>query len=116
MDWTEIRENWEATLPALQSRWPEVPEEEWIAAAGDRADIIATIARCTGDDLSEAERALEEWREGPMPADAYADPVHDNAAARDAGRYIPEGEEPLDDDGRFGDDNLQDRPMGRREG
>jgi len=114
MDWTEIRENWEATIAALQSRWPDVPEEEWIAAAGDREDIAATIARWTGDDLAEAERALEEWREGPMPADA--DPVHDNAATQDARRYIPEGEDPLDDDGRFGDDDVPDSPMGRRDG
>jgi len=116
MDWTEIRDNWEATLPALRTRWPEVPEEEWIAAAGERAEIIATVARWTGDDPAEAERALDDWREGPMPADAYADPTHDDAAARDAGRYIPAGESALDDDSRFGDDDQPDRPMGRSDG
>ena len=115
MDWTEIRENWEATIPSLQSRWPEVPEEDWIAAAGERADIAAAIARWTGNDLTEAERDLEEWREGPMPADAYADPTHDDEATRDARRYIPEGEDPLADDSRFGDDDVPDRPIGRRD-
>ncbi len=61
------------------------------------------------------ERDLEEWREGPMPADAYADPTHDDEATRDARRYIPEGEDPLADDSRFGDDDVPDRPIGRRD-
>jgi hypothetical protein len=50
-----------------------------------------------------------------MPADAYADPTHDDAALSEAGRYVPEGEDVLSDDSRFGDDDLPDRPMGRQE-
>ncbi|PWJ21246.1 hypothetical protein [Jannaschia seohaensis] len=48
-----------------------------------------------------------------MLADAYAAPQHDNAAAMASGAYLPEGEDSLADDRRFGDDDLPERPIGR---
>jgi hypothetical protein len=114
MDRTEIRDTWPALIPSLQARFPELDEDGLIALSGEREELVGALEQRSARDRVEAERDLEAWREGPIPSDAYADPSHDNAAARDAGRYIPEGEDPLSDDRRFGDDDMAERPMGRR--
>jgi hypothetical protein len=114
MQWNEIRENWTALIPSVQARFPQLSEERLTALSGERDELVAALVQ-TGSDAQEAEREVEDWRETPMPADAYADPAHDPDAAQDAGGYIPEGEDPLADDRRFGDDHVPDRPMGRRE-
>jgi hypothetical protein len=115
MQWSEIEQNWRAMIPAIRGRWPEVSEEDLIALSGRKDEVVATIAGASGDTPAEIERQIDEWRQGPMPADAYADPTHDNAAARDAGRYVPDGEDALADDARFGDDDMAERPIGRQD-
>jgi hypothetical protein len=115
MTWTEIRETWPALIASLQTRFPELDEDGLVSISGEREELVALLEARSARDRVEAERDLEAWREGPMPSDAYADPSHDNAAVSDAGRYVPEGEDALADDRRFGDDDLPDRPMGRRE-
>jgi hypothetical protein len=113
MQWDEIRENWTALIPSVMARWPQLSEEQLTGMGGERGELVAGLVQ-TGTEAQEAEREVEDWRETPMPLDAYADPAHDQAAARDAKGYIPEGEDPLADDRRFGDDNVPDRPLGRR--
>ncbi|MFW5641377.1 MAG: hypothetical protein ACOCY0_01295 [Roseicyclus sp.] len=113
MQWSEIRENWTALIPSVQARFPQLSEEDLVGMNGERSELVAALVE-TGIDTAEAERQVEDWRETPMPADAYAHPEHDDEAAREARDYIPEGEDPLADDRRFGDDDLPDRPMGRR--
>jgi hypothetical protein len=115
MEWTEIRENWSALIPSVLARWPELDEGDLTAMSGEKVELVAALTG-RGRDASEAERQVEDWRETPMPADAYADPAHDAAAARESRDYVPEGEDPLADDRRFGDDEVPDRPIGRREG
>ncbi|AHM05232.1 hypothetical protein roselon_02947 [Roseibacterium elongatum DSM 19469] len=114
MQWSDIEKNWTAMIPAIRARWPDVSEEDLIALSGHRDEVIATLAGATGETPTDIARQMDEWRQGPMPADAYADPTRDNAAARDAGRYLPEGEDVYADDDRFGDEGVADRPMGRR--
>ncbi|MDG4648838.1 hypothetical protein P6F26_10320 [Roseibacterium sp. SDUM158017] len=114
MQWSEIRENWTALIPSVQARWPQLSEERLTALNGERDELVATLVQ-SGTDAQEAEREVEDWRETPLPADAYADPAHDAAAAQDAGGYVPEGEDPLSDDRRFGDDSIPETPIGRRE-
>ena len=113
MQWDEIRENWTALIPSVMARWPQLSEEQLTGMSGERSELVAGLVH-TGTEAQEAEREVEDWRETPLPLDAYADPDHDQAAARDAKGFIPEGEDPLADDRRFGDDNVPDRPLGRR--
>lgn len=113
MNWTEIRDTWPALIPSLLARFPELGEDRLISLSGERDELIAALAEVSARDRADAESALEDWRQGPMPYDAYADPSHDNSAAMDAGRYIPDGEDALSDDRRFGDDDVPATPMGR---
>ena len=113
MKWTEIEQNWAAMIPSIQARWPEVSEADLTSLSGKRDELVAVIADATGDTPNEAGRQVAEWMEGPMPSDAFAHPTHDNAAARDARRYVPPGEDPLSDDARFGDEDQPEPPMGR---
>lgn len=114
MQWNEIRENWTALIPSVMSRWPQLSEEQLIGMSGERSDLVAGLVQ-TGTEAQEAAREVEDWRETPLPTDAYADPEHDQTSAQDARTYIPEGEDPLADDHRFGDDHVPDTPIGRRE-
>jgi hypothetical protein len=113
MQWDEIRENWTGLIPSVMARWPQLSEEQLTGMSGTRDELVAGLVQ-TGTEAQEAEREVEDWRETPLPLDAYADPDHDQAAAQDAKGYIPEGEDPLADDRRFGDDDVPDRPLGRR--
>jgi hypothetical protein len=105
-DWTPYRD-------ALVTRFPELSEAELADADGRVPELAMIIAAHQGTTPAEAQAALEEFLAGPMPADAYAAPQHDNEAARESETYVPEGEDPLADDRRFGDDHVADRPMGR---
>ncbi len=116
MEWRDIRANWAALIPSIRARWPEIGEDRLTAMSGEREELVAAVAATSGADGAEAEREVEAWRAQPMPADAYADPAHDQEAARDAGGYVPEGEDPMADESRFGDEDVPDRPIGRREG
>ena len=89
-------------------------EADLIALTPTQDELAALIARRTDADTPEAARQIAEWLNGPMPADSYADPAHDNAAAHDAGRSIPDGEDVYSDDRKFGGDHTPDTPIGRR--
>lgn len=116
MEWKDIEANWPALIPGVQAAFPELDEARLTSLSGTREELAEALADASPRDRQEALRDLEAWREGPMPADAYADPSHDNAAALDAERYIAPGEDPLSDDRRFGDDEVPSTPMGRRGG
>jgi hypothetical protein len=77
--------------------------------------LAKRLAEKTDMEAEEAEQQLAKFLAGPMPADSFADPSHDQDAMRDSGRYVPAGEDVYDDDRRFGDDSVveTDRPMGR---
>ena len=105
-DWTPFRD-------ALITRFPKLTEAELSDADGRVPDLALVIAGHEGLSPTEAQQELEAFLGGPMPADAYAAPQHDNAAAKASADYIPEGEDPLADDSRFGDDHIPERPMRR---
>lgn len=113
MDWTQAQDNWPALIGPAKDRWPEVPEAELTALTPTKDELTDLVARHGGTDRPEAARQIAEWLNGPMPADAYADPTHDMTAAGDAGKSIPDGEDVYTDDRRFGDDHTPDPPMGR---
>lgn len=107
-DWVPFRD-------ALLSRYPGLTDADLQDADGSTAVLAQRISDLEGGgtEPADAQQDLHEFLEGPMPSDAFADPTHDNEAVRESVDYIPEGEDPLADDKRFGDDDMADRPMGR---
>lgn len=105
-DWTPFRD-------ALLTRYPGLTEGDLSDADGSVPALALRLARLSGAERPEAERDLTDFLSGPMPADAYAAPQHDGDAISGSDAYIPDGEEALDDDRRFGDDTQPDTPMGR---
>ena len=105
-DWVPFRD------PIL-SAYPELTDEDLSGADGSTVLLSKVIAHKQGIPAEEAQQRLHEFLSGPLPADAYAAPVHDNASIRDSGDYIAEGEDALSDDARFGDDAKTENPVGR---
>ncbi|WP_179381441.1 hypothetical protein [Jannaschia marina] len=109
----DFAQDWVPFRDPILSTYPELDDADLEAADGSTAELARRIAEKRGTDAAEAQQRLHEFLAGPLPADAYAAPVHDNAAVRDSGDYVPEGEDPMADDERFGDDTTPDTPMGR---
>ncbi|UWQ19251.1 hypothetical protein [Jannaschia sp. M317] len=105
-DWTPFRD-------ALLTRFDGLTEGDLSDADGQFDALARRIAERGGQTLPDARQTLDRFLSGPMPADAFAAPQHDDAAISGSDAYIPEGEDALADDSRFGDDDLADRPMGR---
>ncbi|TFL16905.1 hypothetical protein [Jannaschia formosa] len=113
MSRTDFQSDWTPFRDAILTRFPGLSETDLSDADGSIAALSQRLARVEDVSPSEAEQSINEFLGGPMPADAHAAPQHDNAAMQEAKDYIPEGEDPLADDRRFGDDHIADRPMGR---
>lgn len=109
----DFAQDWVPFRDPILSTYPGLTDADLEAADGSTAELSKRIAKTQDIDPAEAQQALHEFLAGPMPADAYAAPVHDNAAVRDSGTYIPEGEDAMTDDERFGDDQTSDTPIGR---
>ncbi|MFO6465380.1 hypothetical protein ACK8OR_13375 [Jannaschia sp. KMU-145] len=109
----QFQDDWRPFRDALLSRYPSLTDGDLSDADGSTAALAKTIAGRDGIEPAEAQQRLHEFLDGPMPADAYAAPLHDNAAVMDSADYVPAGEDPLADDRRFGDDNVPSTPMGR---
>lgn len=105
-DWVPYRD-------AVLDRFPALTDGDLTDADGSTAALAKRIAEAEGVEPADAQDRLHALLEGPMPADAYADPTRDNESAMDAGAYVPEGEDPLADDRRFGDDTVAEPPIGR---
>jgi hypothetical protein len=113
MSRADFETDWVPFRDALLTRYPELDDGDLSTADGSTAELARIIAERRATDPAEAQQDLHAFLSGPMPADAYAAPVHDNAATQDSGDYVPEGEDALADDRRFGDDEVAEPPMGR---
>lgn len=113
MDWTTLRNKWEAFVPQILTRWPDLPEEDVLALAGDRDGLVTLLSDLAGIDEAEADQQIESWLGGEEPADAVMDPSRDNERIMASAAHIPPGEDVYDDDADFGDDAAPDRPIGR---
>ncbi|MEM7711687.1 MAG: hypothetical protein AAF264_13270 [Pseudomonadota bacterium] len=105
-DWVPFRD-------ALLTRYPDLTDGDLSDADGSTADLAGVISARGDMTPAEAQQDLHSFLAGPMPADAYAAPAHDNEAAARSADYIPAGEDALADDRRFGDDHVPATPMGR---
>lgn len=109
----DFADNWVPYRDAILTTYPDLREADLEAADGSTAELAKRIAEAQGIAPAEAQQQLHAFLAGPIPADAYADPVRDDAAVHDSGDYIPDGEDAMADDRRFGDDTTADTPMGR---
>ena len=109
----DFAQDWVPYRDPLLSRFPGLTDADLEDADGSTATLAKRIAQTEGVEPAEAQQTLHEFLSGPMPADAFADPTHDDAAVRESGDYVPEGEDPLADDRRFGDDDAAENPVGR---
>ena len=109
----QFAEDWVPFRDAILDRYPGLTDADLEDADGSTAELARRIAAADGIEAGEAQQGLHEFLAGPMPADAYADPSHDNAAVMASDAYIPEGEDALADDRRFGDDDAAENPVGR---
>lgn len=109
----DFRRDWRTYAHAICDRFPDVPESRVADADGD-PDAMARIVAAHSDlTPNEASAAVTEVLTGPMPADGFAHPSHDNAAVTQSDAYVPEGEDVLADDARFGDGTAPEPPIGR---
>ncbi|KIT16925.1 hypothetical protein [Jannaschia aquimarina] len=109
----DFERDWVPYRDAILTRWPDLTDGDMQDADGSTAELAKRIAEVDDVSPAEAQRRLHEVLSGPMPADAFADPSHDNRATLKSVDYIPEGEDPLADDRRFGDDDKMANPVGR---
>ncbi len=113
MRWTDIANNWDAFSAPILQRWPAADENALLRIEGEYEAFLAHIAEVTGQPRDVVVDDVARWIEGGMPADVVMDEHHDNASISQSADYVPEGEDPLSDDARFGDDNKADTPIGR---
>ena len=109
----DFAQDWVPYRDAILSRYPGLTDADLADADGSTATLAKRIAETEGESAAEAQQGLHEFLAGPMPADAFADPTHDDAAVMKSVDYIPEGEDALADDARFGDDMKTENPVGR---
>lgn len=105
MKWSHVQSNWPAFYEAIQEKWPDADEAELDEIDGDQRAFISYIAEISEGEREEARDEILEWLKGEIPSDVVMDPVHDNHSIALSSKYVPEGEDELDDDSRFGDDD-----------
>ncbi|SIT78410.1 hypothetical protein SAMN05421665_0767 [Yoonia rosea] len=113
MKWNDVASHWTAFLPRITTRWPDLDENEVIAIDGDQDAFVAYLASFNDQDTVTAKSELDEWLMGEQPADAVMDPTRDNAQISATTENVPAGEDPSDDDRRFGDDLTPQPPIDR---
>ncbi len=113
MKWQQVTEHWNAFVPSILTRWPELDSDTVDAIEGDRTALLKEIVHTYQVPAREAEDELATWMEGATPADVIMDPEMDNERITAVADNIPEGEDAYDDDRRFGDDGYEANPIGR---
>ena len=113
MKWNDVATNWAAFVPRIMTRWPDLDENEVIAIDGNQDAFVAYLASFSDQDVVTAKSELNEWLMGEQPTDAIMHPTRDNARINASTENIPAGEDPSDDDRRFGDDLTPSPPIDR---
>lgn len=104
MKWHHVKDNWPAFSDAILGRWPGADEAALEQIDGEQLSFILYIAELTDQEPQEARDDIRDWLVGELPADVIMDPRHENHSISLSAKFIPEGEDPSDDDARFGDD------------
>ncbi len=113
MFWSDMPANWPSHVPSLLTRFPKLDEDDVLATDGDREQLAAHLADTFAYSRADARASLDTWIEGLEPVDAVMDEGRDNARISASGRDLSPGEDPSDDDAKFGDDDTSGPPIGR---
>ncbi len=105
MKWHHVQENWSAFFDAIMDRWPEADESDLEDIDGDQRAFVRYIAELGDQEPAEAAQEIREWLVGELPSDVVMDPRHDDHSISLSKKFMPEGEDELDDDARYGDDD-----------
>lgn len=116
MQWTDVNRNWAAHIPRIMTEWPDLDEDKVAAADGSREKFEQVLAERHELTLTEAQVIIAEWLRGMEPADVVMDPTRDNERISASAADIPAGEDAMDDDAAFGDDNVPNTPIGKTSG
>lgn len=108
MKWRHVQDNWPAFYEAIRDKWPEADEAELDEIDGDKRAFITYLAGVTEQDAADIRDELREWLAGEIPSDVVMDPIHDNHSIALSSKFVPEGEDELADDARFGDDEADE--------
>ncbi len=116
MEWQQVASNWSAFAEAISDRWPRAEDDDVLAIDGNRAEFEAYLSRVHDLTRAEAREEVAAWLEGAIPADVVMSEEHDEASIAASSQHIPAGEDVYAEDGDFGDDRVEPRPIGRSDG
>lgn len=116
MKWQQVAENWRAFVPVISDRWPRTDETEIEAIDGDRERFEIHLSSSHDLTRAEAREEIESWLMGAMPADLAMSEKRDTENISASARHIPAGEDVYSEDAGFGDDDQEERPIGRSSG
>ncbi|KIQ67915.1 hypothetical protein [Wenxinia marina] len=113
MDWTDVSQNWHAFVPRILTRWPELDGDDVDAVEGDRSALARLIAEAKpDDDALDADEEIGEWLEGEVPADVMTEEDVDNQRILASRSEMAADEDAYSQDGKFGDDDSPEPPVG----
>lgn len=113
MDWQQVAADWPAFLGAIKTRWPQVDDTEVLAMDGDRERFEAHLSDTHELTRAEARELVDVWLAGELPADVAMAERRDNRNISASARHIPAGEDVYAEDNDFGDDRVEQPPLGR---
>ena len=113
MEWQQVAADWSAFVEAIGTRWPRMDTIEVVAIDGDRERFEAYLATVHDLTAQEARDEVETWLVGEVPADVAMSEERDDANISASAGHIPAGEDVYSEDSDFGDDRIEERPIGR---
>lgn len=113
MNWQQVADNWPAFVQVISNRWPRTDAVELETLDGDRERFESYLSSAHDLTRAEAREEIETWLVGAVPADVAMSDEQDNANISASGRHIPPGEDVYAEDRDFGDDRVEERPIGR---
>ena len=113
MNWNTVETHWISFLDRIETRWPELDRDEVAATEGRFEEFRDLLAATEGRDQRIARDEIADWVAGEVPADVMTDEMNDNERILASHREMPAGEDAYSDDGRFGDDDKDEPPVGR---
>lgn len=113
MQWNAVKRNWPAFVEPIMERWPRTEEEDLLALDGDRDRLMTYIGERHDLTPAEADEQIISWLQGEVPADVAMDEIRDGENIQASAAHIGTGEDVYSDDRKFGDDEADERPIGR---
>lgn len=113
MQWSDVKDNWSAFVDRISQRWPNTDQTELLDLEGDFDRFVDYLARSHELTTREAQEQIEAFLQGEIPLDVQLDEARDNENIVESARHIPPGEDVYAEDRDFGDEDVEDSPVGR---